>query len=255
MTMRCEVIGNATLLLADARDVLPGIAADVVCTDPVWPNCPPDLLAGGEDPQGLWDDTMRLLPEVRRIVTVLRRDSDPRFFASMPRRYRFLCAISLPYVIPAYIGRVLGCDEPVACVPGRRLVPGRGPAAQPARRPPNGHPCSRAQVHFDWLVSWCSDPGEVVLDPFMGSGTTGVACAKLGRPFIGVEIHEPYFDLACRRIEAVQRQGDLLHRFEEEFLRDPVVRRSVRGASPQTDGALTAATANAPDAQKVGPPR
>jgi site-specific DNA-methyltransferase (adenine-specific) len=43
----------------------------------------------------------------------------------------------------------------------------------------------------------------------MGSGTTGVACAKLGRKFIGIEIHEPYFDIACRRIEEAYRQPRL----------------------------------------------
>jgi site-specific DNA-methyltransferase (adenine-specific) len=48
-----------------------------------------------------------------------------------------------------------------------------------------------------------------VLDPFMGSGTTGVACGRLRRRFIGIECHEPYFDIACRRIEQAQRQGDL----------------------------------------------
>jgi DNA modification methylase len=43
----------------------------------------------------------------------------------------------------------------------------------------------------------------------MGSGTTGVACAKLGRRFIGIEIEERYFDIACRRIEEAQRQPDM----------------------------------------------
>ena len=43
----------------------------------------------------------------------------------------------------------------------------------------------------------------------MGSGTTGVACARLGRRFIGIEIHEPYFNIACRRIEQAYRQADL----------------------------------------------
>ena len=51
-------------------------------------------------------------------------------------------------------------------------------------------------------------PG-VVLDPFAGSGTTGVACMKLGRKFIGIEIEPRYFDIACRRIEDAQRQPDL----------------------------------------------
>jgi DNA modification methylase len=43
----------------------------------------------------------------------------------------------------------------------------------------------------------------------MGSGTTGIACAKFGRPFVGIEIDPRYFDLACRRIDDVLRQGDL----------------------------------------------
>lgn len=52
-------------------------------------------------------------------------------------------------------------------------------------------------------------PEATVLDPFAGSGTTGVACAKMGRSFIGIELHEPYFDIMCRRIEDVHRRPDL----------------------------------------------
>jgi site-specific DNA-methyltransferase (adenine-specific)/modification methylase len=60
------------------------------------------------------------------------------------------------------------------------------------------------------LMQWCVGMTEgTVLDPFMGSGTTGVACARLGRRFIGIEIEPRYFALACRRIEEAQRQGDL----------------------------------------------
>ena len=51
--------------------------------------------------------------------------------------------------------------------------------------------------------------GDLVCDPFMGSGTTGVACAKQGRRFIGIEIDERYFEIACRRIEDAQRQADM----------------------------------------------
>ncbi len=55
-----------------------------------------------------------------------------------------------------------------------------------------------------------SRPGELVCDPFMGAGTTGVACAREGRDFIGIEIDPAAFDIACRRIEDAQRQGDFL---------------------------------------------
>lgn len=61
------------------------------------------------------------------------------------------------------------------------------------------------------LMTWCvqKTEGDLILDPFMGSGTTGVACARLGRRFIGIEIEPRYFDIACRRIEQAQRQPDL----------------------------------------------
>jgi site-specific DNA-methyltransferase (adenine-specific)/modification methylase len=50
---------------------------------------------------------------------------------------------------------------------------------------------------------------QTILDPFMGSGTTGIACAKMGRKFIGIELDEKYFDIACERIEAAYAQGRL----------------------------------------------
>lgn len=52
-------------------------------------------------------------------------------------------------------------------------------------------------------------PGALVLDPFMGSGTTGVACAMSGRQFIGIELTPDHFDIACKRIEDAQRMGDM----------------------------------------------
>lgn len=59
------------------------------------------------------------------------------------------------------------------------------------------------------MVSDYSRPGELVCDPFMGAGTTGVACMFEGRDFIGIEIDPAAFDIACRRIEDAQRQGDM----------------------------------------------
>jgi DNA modification methylase len=56
------------------------------------------------------------------------------------------------------------------------------------------------------LVSLFSRPGDLVLDPFMGSGTTGVASLDQGRRFIGIELNEKYFDVACKRIERESKQ-------------------------------------------------
>jgi len=60
------------------------------------------------------------------------------------------------------------------------------------------------------VMEWClPQHAEFVCDHFMGSGTTGVACMNLGRKFIGIELERKYFDIACERIEAAQRQGRL----------------------------------------------
>ncbi len=60
------------------------------------------------------------------------------------------------------------------------------------------------------VMKWSGEKTKgSVVDPFMGSGTTGVACIKLGRPFTGIEIDPGYFDMACRRIEAAAREPDI----------------------------------------------
>lgn len=59
------------------------------------------------------------------------------------------------------------------------------------------------------MIDLCRKVPGTILDPFMGSGTTGVACVKLGRRFIGIEIDEKYFDIACRRIEEAYKQPDM----------------------------------------------
>ena len=71
------------------------------------------------------------------------------------------------------------------------------------------HPTQKPVGVMEWCITQLPDPAETILDPFMGSGTTGVACAKLGRKFIGIEINEQYFDIACRRIEEAYAQPDM----------------------------------------------
>jgi site-specific DNA-methyltransferase (adenine-specific) len=73
----------------------------------------------------------------------------------------------------------------------------------------NGHPCPKPIGQMNWLVNRASLPSELVLDPFMGSGTTGVACMNLGRKFIGIELEPKYFEIACERIRQAQSQGRL----------------------------------------------
>lgn len=76
-----------------------------------------------------------------------------------------------------------------------------------------GHPTEKPIELIKRYVSICSNRDDIILDPFMGSGTTGVACVNLGRKFIGIEIEPKYFDIACERIENAQRQQPM---FEPE---------------------------------------
>lgn len=72
------------------------------------------------------------------------------------------------------------------------------------------HPTEKPVPLMRELLADFTQPGQTILDPFMGSGTTGVACAKMGRKFIGIELDPKYFDVACERIRKAYAQPDLL---------------------------------------------
>jgi site-specific DNA-methyltransferase (adenine-specific)/modification methylase len=69
------------------------------------------------------------------------------------------------------------------------------------------HPTQKPLRLMKWCLGFLPD-AETILDPFMGSGTTGVAAVQMGRQFIGIEKDERYFAIACERIDKAQRQGD-----------------------------------------------
>jgi site-specific DNA-methyltransferase (adenine-specific) len=68
------------------------------------------------------------------------------------------------------------------------------------------HPTQKPVALMTWCIERLKNPRKI-LDPYMGAGSTGVAAVVLGREFIGVEIEETYYDIACKRIEDAQRQG------------------------------------------------
>ncbi len=71
------------------------------------------------------------------------------------------------------------------------------------------HPTQKPVALMIWCIKQLPDTCQTILDPFMGSGTTGVACVKLNRNFIGVELEPTYFDIACKRIEKALRSPNL----------------------------------------------
>lgn len=70
------------------------------------------------------------------------------------------------------------------------------------------HPTQKPVALMEWCLGFLPD-AKTILDPFMGSGTTLVACAKMGRKGIGIELDPGYFDIACRRVEEAYRHPDM----------------------------------------------
>ncbi len=79
-----------------------------------------------------------------------------------------------------------------------------------------GHPTAKPVSLMMELVALYTDPGDLVCDPFMGSGTTGLACLALGRRFIGIEIDRGYHDMACERIGSAATEPALPLYIESE---------------------------------------
>lgn len=72
------------------------------------------------------------------------------------------------------------------------------------------HPCPKPLAFMRWLVAKASLPGDTIIDPFMGSGTTGVAAVQLGRNFVGIELNKGYFEIAQERIGLAKAQPALI---------------------------------------------
>ena len=77
-----------------------------------------------------------------------------------------------------------------------------------ARLAQSDHPCERPVALYQWCVCYLPNITSVI-DPYMGSGSCGVACATLDRTFVGIEREPKYFDIACERIAAAYAQGRL----------------------------------------------
>jgi hypothetical protein len=78
----------------------------------------------------------------------------------------------------------------------------------PESRTPRVHPTQKPVALMEWCLGFLPD-AKTILDPFMGSGTTLVACQRMGRAGTGIELDPDYFDIACRRVDEVARQPDL----------------------------------------------
>jgi site-specific DNA-methyltransferase (adenine-specific)/modification methylase len=71
------------------------------------------------------------------------------------------------------------------------------------------HPTQKPVAVMEWVIRLVAPTSATILDPFMGSGTTGVAAVRMGRKFAGIELNQDYFDIACKRIADATKQQDL----------------------------------------------
>lgn len=216
---RIEVIGNATLYLGDCREILPTLERpSVVVTDPPFGiayssgYATDALWQGGreianDDDTAARDEALALLADVPALVFGVRRIPQPAgtrttlIWDKGPALG--MGALDLPWK-PSYeeiyvLGKGFTGTRDGAVI----YCPPVQSMAKNGREHPNEKPVRLLSI----LLSKC--PGGLVCDPFMGSGSTGVACAHLQRPFLGIECVPEYFDIACRRIEDAQRQERL----------------------------------------------
>ena len=84
------------------------------------------------------------------------------------------------------------------------------------------HPTQKPIAVMRWVIGQCNNP-QTILDPFMGSGSTGVAACELGRKFIGIEIDKKYFEVACYRVQEAQKQGSLFEAISSEERQESMI--------------------------------
>ena len=200
--MRKEIIGDATLYLGDCLEILPTLGrVDAVVTDPPyglgkrmqggtwgaqdhnsgflkWDLSAPEWLPGAIEgtPAIVWGGNYLPFPPSRCWLIWNKVNAVPTM-ADFEQAWTNLDRPSKRMDLP--VGRV-----------------------------EYGHPTQKPLALMVWCLGFLPN-AQSILDPFMGSGTTGVACAKLGRKFIGIELELKYFDIACRRIEEAYRQPRL----------------------------------------------
>ena len=223
---RVEHIGDATLYLGDCREVLPTLSHvdHVISGPPYSEKTHAGARTGAGDEKLIRFDSIdddqfiaysKQFCELAQRWVVMTCDWQHAALIERALPDSFIrCGVWIkPNGMPQYTGdRPATGWEAVAILhrPGRNRSKGGG--AQAVRHVPNVHGTHPTEKPLALVQGWISaftDYGEAILDPFMGSGTTGAACLSLGRRFIGIEIDPKHFDTACRRIEAEHRRPRL----------------------------------------------
>jgi site-specific DNA-methyltransferase (adenine-specific) len=236
---RVEIIGDCQLILGDCREILPTLGkVDAVVTDPPYEAVMQNKwgVLSKQSPSShvrfealgfaaidhMRDDVAAAVKEVCEgwgiffcMAEGVRawRDS----IEATGARYKRAMVWVKPDAMPQFNGQgpSVGHEMMVSAWYGKGHSKWNG-GGKPgtfiySKNAPGGaeHPTQKPLPLITELVHLFSQPGGVVADPFMGSGTTGVACVKLGRKFIGIEIDPTYFDIACKRIQDAVDRPDM----------------------------------------------
>jgi len=208
---RVEVIGDCVLHLGDCRDILPTLGpVDAVLTDPPY-GLGDKWMGGGGGKKTSW----RFDPSEARAwdggvaegVEELANFAPDviiwggNYYPMPPMRCWLVWDKKQPDTFTTGQCELAwtNLDRPTRAF--------RFATCEQLNEGPKLHPTQKPLALMKWCLKWTA--GETILDPYMGSGSTGVACVNLGRSFIGIEREPSYFDIACRRIADAYNQPRL----------------------------------------------
>lgn len=245
---RVERIGNATLYLGDCREILPTLGqVSAIITDPPYSSGGmvrgdrnvatsakyqhgdtekkyAEFTGDSRDQRGFLAWCSLWMAEARKLVPVgapLVAFTDWRQLPITTDAiqaggwvWRGIAAWDKGTAIPQPNSFLAQCEYIAWATNGPRVTDYQGGAYRPGcfriNAPKDREHITEKPVDLMVELIQIVPPGSTVLDPFMGSGTTGVACVAQDRHFIGIEMSAHYFEIACRRIEDAQRQGRLI---------------------------------------------
>jgi DNA modification methylase len=213
---RVETIGRATLYLGDCRDILPTLGkVDAVVTDPPYGI---GEAAGANKSRG-----NLAVAKDYGVDTWDNQPIDAALIAQVRAAGRWQIIFGGNYydcpATPCWLvwDKENGANDFADCELAwtnltksvRRISYMWNGMLRAHGEPRGDHPTQKPVGVMKWAISHVPAPAQTILDPFMGSGTTGVAAVQMQRAFIGIEREPKYFDIACKRIEDAQRQGSL----------------------------------------------
>ena len=221
--MRIEKIGDATLYLADCMDVLPMIGeVDALITDPPYGinENSKKVASRGKlaKPKDYGDFDWDKSPPSKEIIELARNKS--KFQAIFGGNYFELPPTSCWLVWDKLNGDNDFADCELAWTNWNkavRRIQWRWNGMIRQGNEERYHPTQKPLAVMKWVIDLCPK-ADLILDPFMGSGTTGVAAIQMGRKFIGIERDKSYFNIACERIEQATKQQIL---FDPQTLNKP----------------------------------